>query len=79
MDAKIYDVYGGIPNRERKKDVGAFFKSIHGTLNHIYYGDTAWLERLCDNKFTPRKPGVDMFDDFNDLCSRVFGTNMKGT
>ena len=67
MDAKIYDVCGGIPDRERKKDMGAFFKSIHGTLNHIYYGDTAWLERLRDNKFTPRKPGVDMFDDFNDL------------
>ncbi|MGH7851383.1 MAG: DinB family protein, partial [Thermodesulfobacteriota bacterium] len=33
-----------IPDNERKKDIGAIFKSIHGTLNHIYYGGTAWLD-----------------------------------
>ena len=67
MDGKLYDVCSRIPDRERKKDMGAFFKSIHGTLNHIYYGDTAWLERLRDNKFTPRKLGADIFEDFDDL------------
>lgn len=67
MDDKRYDECSRIPDNERKKDMGVFFKSIHGTLNHIYYGDTAWLERLRDNKFTPRKSGVDIFEDFNDL------------
>jgi len=67
MDGKIYGVCQEIPDELRKKDMGAFFKSIHGTLNHIYYGDIAWLERLRDNKFTPRKIGVDMFDDFEAL------------
>ena len=67
MDGKIYAVCGEIPDTVRKKDMGAFFKSIHGTLNHIYYGDIAWLERLRDNKFTPREIGVDLFDDFVEL------------
>ena len=67
MDGKIYDVCSLIPDVERKKDMGAFFKSIHGTLNHIYYGDVAWLERLRDNKFTPRKPDVILFDNFDEL------------
>jgi uncharacterized damage-inducible protein DinB len=67
MDGKLYDVCSRIADDERKKDMGAFFKSIHGTLNHIYFGDIAWLERLRDNKFTPRKLGVDIFEDFNKL------------
>jgi len=67
MDGKIYDVCLEIPDKQRKKDMGAFFNSIHSTLNHIYFGDIAWLERLRDNKFTPRKIGVDIFDDFEDL------------
>ena len=69
MDVKIYDVCGRIPDAERKKDMGAFFKSIHGTLNHIYYGDRDWLERLRDSKFTPRKLGVNIFENFEELRS----------
>ena len=67
MDGKIYNICQEIPDKKRKKDMGAFFKSIHSTLNHIYFGDIAWLERLRNNKFTPRKIGVDIFDDFQDL------------
>lgn len=67
MDGRLYDVCSLIPDEDRRKDMGAFFKSIHGTLNHIYYGDAAWLERLRDNKFTPRKLGVDIFEDFNEM------------
>ena len=67
MDGKIYDVCQNIPDTDRKKDMGAFFKSIHSTLNHIYFGDLAWIERLRDNKFTPREIGVDLFDNFDDL------------
>jgi len=67
MDGKLYGVCDGIPDVERKRDMGAFFKSIHGTLNHIYYGDLAWFERMRDNKFTPRKIDVDLFEDFSEM------------
>lgn len=67
MDGKLYGTCSAIPDRERKKDMRTFFKSIHGTLNHIYYGDLSWLERLRDDKFTPRKIGIDLFDDFEEL------------
>ena len=67
MDQKIYSVCRDIPDQDRKKDMGAFFKSIHGSLNHIYFGDIAWIERLRDNKFTPRQIGVDIFQDFEEL------------
>lgn len=32
---------------ERKRDLGAFFGSIHGTLNHILLGDRIWLGRFA--------------------------------
>lgn len=67
MDEKLYKVCSEIPDTERRKDMGAFFKSIHGTLNHIYYGDLAWIERLRDNSFTPRKLGEYLFYDFEEL------------
>lgn len=35
MNQKLYAICAGIPDAERKKERGAFFKSIHGTLNHF--------------------------------------------
>ncbi len=67
MDTKIHSVCLEIPDELRKKDLGSFFKSIHSTLNHIYYGDLAWMERLRDNKFTPRQIDEDLFENFADL------------
>ena len=46
MNAKVYTAAGGLEDDERKRDVGAFFKSIHGTLNHLLVGDSVWLSRL---------------------------------
>jgi uncharacterized damage-inducible protein DinB len=37
MNEKGYDVCAEIADAERKR--GAFFKSIHGTLNHLLFGD----------------------------------------
>lgn len=67
MDSNLYSVCAQISDSDWRKDMGAFFKSIHGTLNHIYYGDLAWIERLRDQKFTPRELGADLFDDFQEL------------
>jgi len=30
MNRALYDVCAGIPDESRKKDMGAFFRSIHG-------------------------------------------------
>lgn len=46
MNRKLYAVCAEIPDADRKKDSGAFFKSIHGTLNHLLFGDFIWLGRF---------------------------------
>lgn len=51
MNNKIYALCATIPDDTRKADLGAFFKSIHRTLNHLLYGDRAWMGRLTNHPF----------------------------
>jgi uncharacterized damage-inducible protein DinB len=44
---RLYELASSISEEERKLDRKAFFKSIHGTLNHILLGDRAWLGRFA--------------------------------
>jgi uncharacterized damage-inducible protein DinB len=46
MNQKLYAICAEIPDEKRKEDLGAFFQSIHGTLNHLLYGDRAWMGRF---------------------------------
>jgi uncharacterized damage-inducible protein DinB len=39
MNGRIYESRAAIPDAERKRDRGAFFKSIHGTPNHLLLAD----------------------------------------
>ena len=36
----------GLSDAERRKDRGAFFRSIHETLSHILWADQMWLSRF---------------------------------
>lgn len=38
---------GTLSEEARWQDRGAFFGSIHGTLNHILWADTMWMSRLA--------------------------------
>lgn len=48
FNARLYDACERLPDDERKRDRGAFFGSIHGSLNHIVWGDRAWLRRFAN-------------------------------
>jgi uncharacterized damage-inducible protein DinB len=60
MNRKVFAVCEEIPDTDRRKDLGAFFGSIHDTLDHIYYGDKAWM-----NRFAGKPAGVDIGDRLN--------------
>ncbi|MHA1566285.1 MAG: DinB family protein [Alphaproteobacteria bacterium] len=45
-NGRLYDACGMLPEPEYLAERGAFFGSIHGTLNHILVGDRAWMARL---------------------------------
>jgi len=46
FNRQLYELIGGLSDDGRKKDMGAFFGSIHGTLNHILLADQVWLGRF---------------------------------
>ena len=47
MNENIYEAANRLSDADRKEDRGAFFKSLHGTLNHILVADLIWLERFA--------------------------------
>ncbi len=46
MNRRIYDAAARLSDEERRRNRGAFWGSIHGTLNHILWGDTTWMTRF---------------------------------
>lgn len=50
MNRKLYELVGAMDDLERKRARGAFFGSIHGTLNHILLADRTWLTRFTGDR-----------------------------
>ena len=46
MNKNIYNLAARLSDEERKRDVGAFFGSIHGTLSHLLLTDRVQLGRF---------------------------------
>jgi uncharacterized damage-inducible protein DinB len=46
MNERIYAGCARLADDVRKSDQGAFFKSIHGTLNHLLWADQMWMSRF---------------------------------
>lgn len=67
MNQKIYAICADISDAKRKEDCGAFFKSIHGTLNHLLYGDKAWMGRFTNQPFTITAIAQELYSNFDTL------------
>jgi len=66
INQQLYAVCAEIPDLDRKADRGAFFKSIHGTLNHILVADRIWLGRFTQQPFTAQLD-QELYGDFSEL------------
>ena len=42
----LYAAAAELDDEQYRADRGAFFKSLHGTLNHLLLGDRVWMRRL---------------------------------
>jgi len=67
MNRNLYDCGARLTDTERKEDVGAFFKSIHGTLNHLLVGDSVWMGRFQGPVFLPTSLAQELHADFTEL------------
>ena len=64
MNDKLYAVCAEIPDEARKRDLHAFFRSIHGTLNHLLLVDRLWLGRITGTPFPIRSLDQELYADF---------------
>jgi uncharacterized damage-inducible protein DinB len=75
MNDKLYGLAATLSDELRKRDLGAFFKSIHGTFNHLLLADRVWLARfkgvtVADGFMGPggiRSLEQELYGDFDDL------------
>jgi uncharacterized damage-inducible protein DinB len=68
MNERLYAAAAECSDDERKRDRGAFFGSIHRTLNHILWGDRIWLGRFTGTPCTVAPYGADMYEEFQTLA-----------
>ena len=72
MNRRLYAAAANLSDAERKADRGAFWKSIHGTLVHLYWADFQWMSRFdgWEKTNVPIKQSAGMIEDFDDLRAR---------
>jgi uncharacterized damage-inducible protein DinB len=52
FNQRLYAACGTLPDEERRRERGAFFGSIHGTLNHLVWADAIWLGRFAQQGYS---------------------------
>lgn len=67
MNERLYATCAELSDEERKLDRGAFFASIHGTLNHLLLADKVWMGRFTSQPFKPVSLDQELFSDFVEL------------
>jgi uncharacterized damage-inducible protein DinB len=67
MNEQLYAAAATLDDAARKADRGAFFGSLHATLDHILLGDRAWMNRLAARDYPMTPIGQPLYDDFDAL------------
>ena len=66
-NARVYAACAGLPHEERILDRRGFFRSIHGTLNHVLLSDLIYRERLEKKPTTFTRLDEILYEDFDTL------------
>ncbi|NTS30007.1 damage-inducible protein DinB [Phyllobacterium sp. BT25] len=64
---RLYAVAAELDDEEYRRDMRAFFASMHGTLNHLLVTDRIWLFRFTGEGEAPKGLDAILFDTFEDL------------
>ena len=69
MNRRLYAGAARLSDDQRRADRGLFWKSLHGTLSHLMWGDRHWMSRLDGWPVDTigQAESADMFPDFGAL------------
>jgi uncharacterized damage-inducible protein DinB len=67
MNENLYAACATLPDSVRKEDRGAFFRSIHGILNHLLLADGTWMARFRGEPNPYHALDQEVCADFDEL------------
>ena len=66
---RLYAAAAALDDERYRRDVGVFFGSLHGTLNHLLVADRVWMHRLDGSGEQPQALDRILFEDLAALSA----------
>lgn len=67
VNRRLFDAAAQLSDADYRADRGAFFGSLHGTLNHLLVGDRIWMHRFTGTGEAPDRLDAILYEDFAPL------------
>jgi len=64
---RLYDAAAALSDADYRADRGVFFKSMHGTLNHLLTTDWVWMHRFTAQGPSPERLDAIQHERLSDL------------
>ncbi|MBB2791426.1 UNVERIFIED_ORG: putative damage-inducible protein DinB [Rhizobium pisi] len=68
-NAQLYAAAAALSDAEFRSDRGAFFGSLHRTLNHLMVADRIWMKRFTGIGEAPATLDAVLFEEFDALAA----------
>jgi uncharacterized damage-inducible protein DinB len=66
-NGRLYDAAARLSVEQYRADRGAFFKSVHGTFNHLLATDRIWMQRFTGTGDAPDRLDAILFETLDEL------------
>lgn len=66
-NARVFVAAAKLSDPDYRADKGAFFKSVHGTLNHLLVADLVWMHRFTGEGAMPSRLDEILYDSLPAL------------
>ena len=76
---RLYAAASTLSDADYRADRGAFFKSVHGTLNHLLVGDRIWMQRFTGEGELPAEASTPYCTMISRPCARRGAPRTRGS
>lgn len=66
-NGRLYDAAAELSSEQYRADRGAFFKSVHGSFNHLLVTDRIWMQRFTGEGDAPDRLDAILFETLAEL------------
>ena len=66
-NSRLYEAAAALSSEQYRADRGAFFKSVHGSFNHLLVTDRIWMQRFTGEGAAPDRLDAILFETFAEL------------